>query len=128
MRRTSWQSTDLPVDILAQEDDRGLVIHIPSSISVMNPEAILSTVLSEWRLAERPKRVVLNLNEATHIDSSGMGILIELVHRAAADDVPLLLCGLQPLPRHILERTGLIGWFAICTNVEQALDQRTPAV
>ncbi len=121
MRSTQWLAPIHSGRITAMEDDGSLVIRVPASITVTNAAMIRSGVLAAWQEGGKLRKLILDLSAAAHIDSSGIGTLIEFSHKASADRLPLLLCGLQTSPLRILERTGLIEWFTIHATVEQAL-------
>jgi anti-anti-sigma factor len=64
-------------------------------------------------LAEAPDGVVLDLEQLTFIDSSGLRVLVALAKDAESRSTSL---GLRNLPRHaqrVLEMTGLGDWFEV---------------
>ncbi len=80
-------------------------------------QAEINDVLAE----ERPVRLILDLNGMAHIDSSGIGTLLEGWRNASQRHVPFLLCGLNEAARRTLERTRLTRLFDIRRTVEEAL-------
>jgi anti-anti-sigma factor len=61
-----------------------------------------------------------------HIDSSGIGALLEGLRKASQLQVPFFLCGLNNAARRTLERTRLNRLFDICGTVEEALRRDAP--
>ena len=96
-------------DVTVSEDERGLIAQLQCDISVRNAADVHRILLGAWK--EHPERgeLRIDLGQARHIDSSGVGALMELV----SDGVPLSLCNLQDSPRRLLQRTGLSNLFRI---------------
>ena len=99
---------------LAFLETRGrLEVRILVDLTVMNASAIRNTVLSAWEDRGRPPVLVLDLAGARHIDSSGVGALMEIAHRIEGAGVRLVLSGLNPTAQRMLDRTGLAMLFTI---------------
>ena len=65
--------------------------------------------LLEQTAQDLPKKtLVLELSGLIYIDSSGADALHSLLSRCEQQQVQLILCGLNPQPLDILERTGLL--------------------
>lgn len=123
--------------MLAQVENRCEVIHIetadhrPASVVCVRGDidlrssgqlrAEIDDVLAE----ERPF-LILDLNGMAHIDSSGIGTLLEGLRKASQRRVPFFLCGLNDAARRTLERTRLNRLFDICRTVEEALRSEAP--
>ncbi|MEO8372308.1 MAG: STAS domain-containing protein [Candidatus Solibacter sp.] len=101
--------TEIQTDVTLAEGERGLVAQMQCDISIRNAAEVHRILLGAWK--ERPERgeLLVDLEQARHIDSSGIGALMELVR----DGIPLSLCNLQDSPRRLLERTGLSTLFRI---------------
>jgi anti-sigma B factor antagonist len=56
-------------------------------------------------------RIELDFTAVDYIDSSGLAALVRARQRLTGDDPGLVLIGLSPNLRHILELTGLISFF-----------------
>jgi anti-anti-sigma factor len=102
-------------DITLAEGARGLVARLSGNISIRNAAELQRTLLGAWRARADGGELLLDLEEARRIDSSGIGALLGLVR----DGVPLGLCNLQDSPRRLLERTGLSGLFHIYPALRQ---------
>ena len=81
-------------------------MRILASLTIGNAAAIRTVVLSEWDESGEPEEVILDLQRT---GSSGVGVLLELAHRAGKAGIPLRLCCLQESPRRLFDRTGLGG-------------------
>lgn len=98
------------VGLIIIDDHRRLEIRVLTDIDVRNAASIRTGILSNWE--DRGKEpLVLDLAGARHIDSSGVGVLLEVFHRTDDAGVALILRGLRDAPRRMLERTGLDGFF-----------------
>src|SRR5438270_6394596 len=87
------------------EDKHGLTVRVLSDITTRNSEEICEAIQDEWQAHGKPRRLILDLRGVQHIDSSGVGALMEIQQRATQSNVRLTLCGLQDAPRRLLERT-----------------------
>jgi len=102
-------NSDTQTGVTLAEGERGLVAHLEGNISVRNAADIHRVLLGAWRERADGGELLVDLEQARRIDSSGIGALMELV----SDGVPLGLCNLQESPRRLLERTGLSRLFHI---------------
>jgi anti-sigma B factor antagonist len=69
----------------------------------------------------KPARLVLDLSSVAYMDSSGLATLVEALQNSRKASMPLLLCGLTPRVRSILEIARLNTVFTLCDTREQAL-------
>jgi SulP family sulfate permease len=61
------------------------------------------------RRVEKPPRVlILRLREVVVIDATGLRALEDLLDKARADGTTVVTTGLQPQPRAVLERAGVL--------------------
>jgi len=95
------------------EYEGGLEIRILTDLTILNASAVRAAVLSLWEDRGKPQLLVLDLAGARHIDSSGVGTLLEIGHRIESSGVRLVLAGLNPHSRRMLDRTGLDILFQI---------------
>jgi SulP family sulfate permease len=78
------------------------------------------------RVEGPPKVLILRMREVSVIDATGLRALEELLGKAAADGTKVLMSGLQPQPRRVFERSGLIeriGEENICADIDCALSR-----
>jgi sulfate permease, SulP family len=93
---------------LAIVENQGcLEVRILTSLTALNAATVRTAVLSAWEDRGRPQRLVVDLAGARHIDSSGVGALLEISHRIEDAGVRLVLSGLNRPVRRMLDRTGL---------------------
>ena len=71
--------------------------------------------------AEGFSKIVFDLSKMTHIDSSGLGVLVRLLKQAQEDGVQMRLAGLQPHPQMVFDITKVYRLFEICETVEAAM-------
>jgi len=95
------------------ENQGRLEVRVLTSLTAMNAAAVRAAVLSAWEDRGRPQRLVVDLAGARHIDSSGLGALLEISHRIEDAGVRLVLSGLNRPVRRMLDRTGLDMVFQI---------------
>ena len=82
--------------------------------------AQLKRVFVKLREEDR-RRVVLDLQKVSFVDSTGLGILISLMRQLKEVDGELRLVGLQPEVRSIFEITRLYKVFELRSSIEDAL-------
>ena len=66
-------------------------------------------------------RLVVNLEEVSYMDSSGLAALVEAYRRVKAVSGRLVLCGVGERVRSIFELTKLDRFFTICAHEEEAM-------
>lgn len=70
-------------------------------------------------IAERPRALILQLENVPTMDATGLVALESALSRVASHGTPVILCGLQEQPRELLERAGL---FQRLPGLSQARD------
>jgi anti-anti-sigma factor len=86
---------------------RSLEVHVLTDLTIRNATAIRNGIMSAWEACGRPARLILDLAGARHIDSSGVGALLDVSHRTEDAGIALVIQGLHKAPRRMLQRTGL---------------------
>lgn len=71
---------------------------------------------------EKFQKVVFNLEKMSHIDSSGLGLLVQLLQRANIKGGSLKLACLQPHPRIVFDITKVYRVFDIYDTEAAALE------
>ena len=66
------------------------------------------------------KKIVFDLSKMAHIDSSGLGVLVQFQKRANAEGIAIRLAGLLPHPRLVFDITKVFRVFDIYDTVEAA--------
>jgi anti-sigma B factor antagonist len=73
-------------------------------------------------LAKGQKKIVLNMDNVTYIDSAGLGTLVAAHHSAKQQGAGLRLCNLGSKFQEVLQVTKLLTVFDVYDNEKQALD------
>lgn len=69
---------------------------------------------------ETGKNLLVDLSKMTHIDSSGLGVLVRTLQKARAAGGEMRLACLQPHPRIVFDITKVFRVFEIFDTVEEA--------
>jgi anti-sigma B factor antagonist len=101
------------VEISTRRMDKTTILDISGDIDLAHSSEVRRVVLVEFREKRTPK-VLLNLIEVNYIDSSG----------EASRDVGsrLILFGLSPIAREVLQLSRLLTIFEIYDTEEKALE------
>ena len=81
----------------------------------------LRAEINQLLTLDHPARLILDLKGVTHIDSSGVGALLEGFRDAKKRHLRFTLSGLNGSLHRMLERTHLIMLFDVRPTVEEAL-------
>ena len=74
-------------------------------------------------LENKPRKIILNLREVEHVDSSGLGALVFLMQKVRQEGGELILCGLNTSLQTLMQISKLHHLFKICSSVEEALSR-----
>ncbi len=96
------------------------ILDISGDIDLANSPAMRKVLLGEIKEKHTPK-VLLNLKNVRYIDSSGIASLVEGLKAARDNGARLILYGLSPSVREVLELSRLQKIFEIYETEEQAL-------
>jgi anti-sigma B factor antagonist len=99
--------------------DTGVVVDVSGEVT-LDDSPRLHKKLVEITDAN-PSRLIINMTEVTHIDSSGVGTLVDVYRRVHANGGRLLLFGLSTRVRGIFEITKLDSFFTIVESEDEAL-------
>ena len=72
-------------------------------------------------IAQKPKRLVVDLTRVTYLDSSGLAVLIEAMQDVQQYGGKFALANVQPSVHHIFEIARLDQVFQIAPDVDSAL-------
>ncbi|MGB2668172.1 MAG: STAS domain-containing protein [Candidatus Acidiferrum sp.] len=108
------------MQIAARHSDRMTILDISGDIDLANSPAMRKVLLGEIKDKHTPK-VLLNLKNVRYIDSSGIASLVEGLKAARDNGARLILYGLSPSVREVLELSRLQKIFEIYDSEEQAL-------
>ncbi len=107
-----------------------LIIRIDGPLFFANASLVRDGILARLGMATpQPAEVVLDLEETSELDITGIEMLGELLDHLAARHVRLVLTGLHAHVREMLQRTGLtdrIGEAHLYASVREAVIGTTP--
>ena len=108
------------MQISARQLDRTTILDITGDIDLANSPQVRKAVLREVR-ENRTPRVVMNLTKVRYIDSSGVASLVEALKASRDLGLRLILFGLSPSAREVLQLSRLLKIFEVYENEDQAL-------
>jgi anti-sigma B factor antagonist len=108
------------VQIAARQSGGGVIFDISGDIDLANSPAMRKTLLGEIK-DKHTVKVYLNLKNVRYIDSSGIASLVEGLKASRDHGARMILYGLSPSVREVLELSRLQKIFEIYDSEEQAL-------
>ena len=95
------------------------------NVFLVQGEINISTALELKKSFEKSpaKKVVVDLEKVTYIDSSGLATLVEMLKRVKGQGGSLGLAGMTEKVRSLFEITKLDKLFTICENQTEALNR-----
>ena len=102
-----------------EKDGRTLVIAPEGRVDSVSSGELERLVVS--RIDAGEKRVVLDLSAVEYISSAGLRVLLLAAKRLKEPPAGLVLCGMGPSVRTVLELAGFLPLFAVEARREQAL-------
>jgi len=108
------------VQIAARQSGGGVTFDISGDIDLANSPAMRKTLLGEIK-DKHTVKVFLNLKNVRYIDSSGIASLVEGLKASRDHGARMILYGLSPSVREVLELSRLQKIFEIYDSEEQAL-------
>jgi len=102
------------VSITTEELPDGLVLSPKGDIDLSRSPSMRAQVTAAMR--KSPKRLVIDLSGVSYMDSSGVATLVEALQSTRKAGAKLLLCGLTPRVRSILEISRLDTVFSIVAD------------
>lgn len=97
----------------------GSILHMEGRLTFEEAEAVHKGLDQAWRA--RPRRLVVNLENCTYADSSGVAMLVSAMKLAWSEGLGFVLVGLQPQVRNVLEMNRLDTRFETRPTIEDAL-------
>jgi anti-sigma B factor antagonist len=108
------------VQISARRMDQTTILEISGDIDLAHSTEVRKAVLQEFREKRTPK-VILNMHDVNYIDSSGVASLVEGLKAARDVGSRLILIGLSPIAREVLQISRLLKIFEIYDTEEMAM-------
>ncbi|MGB6429725.1 MAG: STAS domain-containing protein [Candidatus Acidiferrales bacterium] len=109
------------MQISARRLDKTTIFDVSGDIDLAHSGEVRRVVLVEFREKRTPK-VLLNLIEVNYIDSSGVASLVEGLKASRDVGSRLILFGLSPIAREVLQLSRLLTIFEIYDTEEKALE------
>jgi anti-sigma B factor antagonist len=108
------------VDIVARYSQGWVIFDLAGDIDLANSPAMRKVLLTEIK-EKHSRKVFLNLTNVRYIDSSGIASLVEGLKASRDTGARLILYGLSPAVREVMELSRLQKIFEIYPSEEQAL-------
>ena len=108
------------MQISARRTEDTTIFDVSGDIDLANSPEMRKALLGELR-EKRTPRVVVNMTKVRYIDSSGVASLVEGLKASRDTGTRLLLFGLSPSAREVLQLSRLLRIFEVFENEEQAL-------
>ena len=111
------------MQIDARSSEGRVILDVKGDIDLAHSPAMRKALLGEIK-EKRTPTVLLNLGKVRYMDSSGIASLVEGLKAARDLGTRLILYGLTPTVREVMELSRLQRIFEIYDNEEQALSAR----
>ena len=108
------------MQISARRLDKTTILDISGDIDLAHSTEVRRVVLQEFREKRTPK-VILNLSDVRYIDSSGVASLVEGLKASRDVGSRLILFGLSPIAREVLQLSRLLKLFEIYDTEDMAV-------
>jgi anti-sigma B factor antagonist len=108
------------VQIAARHSEGGVIFDISGDIDLAHSPAMRKALLGEIK-EKHTRKVFLNLTSVRYIDSSGIASLVEGLKASRDNGARMILFGLSPSVREVMELSRLQKIFEIYDSEEQAL-------
>ena len=106
--------------IATRQTEGRVIIDVSGDIDLAHSPVMRKALLGEIKEKKTPK-VLLNLRNVRYIDSSGIASLVEGLKASRDIGSRMILYGLSPAVREVMELSCLQRIFEIYDNEEQAL-------
>lgn len=99
--------------------DARIPLHAPErAIDITNSGELRDAMLEQLEAGART--LVVDLSNVRYVDSSGLSSLVHVATTAEKTNGSIVLCGLDPSVRKVLEMTRLTEYFEITDDLESA--------
>jgi len=110
----------MPTTQVETPERRASVVSVGGDIDWTNT-AELHAAIIQALTSDRLTRLVVDLEGVSHIDSSGLGTLLDGLQEAKRMNIRFTLCGVKASLRRVLERMRLTTLFDIRATRREAL-------
>lgn len=94
-----------------EEADGIGIVRFLDRIELYQAETIRSSIM-DWVGTARPKGMIFSFADVPYIDSSGVGVFVNLQYRLS-ERLPMRLCRMSSTVRDVLTFTNLVSAFSI---------------
>lgn len=108
------------MDIQEKEQNGIVILDIQGEIDLYNAPDIKSFILK--KIESQKYNIIINLQEVSYIDSSGIGALISSLSNLKKYQGTLKITNIHDSVKKVFELTKLTSFFEIFDNAEAALD------
>ena len=98
-------------------DEKLLKVSVEGRLVAAVAPALREEVMSKMKAGTN---VLFDLGKMVHIDSSGLGVLVQVLQKAKADGGKVVLAALQAGPKIVFDITKVSRVFEIVQTVEDA--------
>jgi len=102
---------------ITEEENKVLKVDIEGRLVASVAPALREDVLAKM---SDGTNVLFNLKRMVHIDSSGLGVLVQILQKAKAGGGKVVLASLQPGPKIVFDITKVSRVFEIVDKEEDA--------
>ena len=106
------------VAVTKRKSGDATILDVVGNIDLHSSPEIRRVLLQEFETGGA--RLLLNLSGARYIDSSGVASLIEGLKAARESNGKLILYGLSPTVRQVIELSRLTKFFNVCADETEA--------
>ncbi len=111
---------DKPSSVRAiRHDAAATVVALAGDIDLHHVPEVHPVLLGEC--AKKPPMLIIDLGDVGYMDSSGVGVLVQVFQRVKASNGKLRLTRMRDRVRSVFEITKLDKYFVICDSEEEAI-------
>ena len=99
------------------KDDRLLTVSLSGRFVASVAPSVRDEILGQMNEGDN---VLFDLSKMVHIDSSGLGVLVQILQKAKAGGGKVVLAALQSAPKIVFDITKVSRVFEIVPTVEDA--------
>lgn len=110
----------MPVSITTRQTGVATVVDIMGEVTLFNAPELRKVLMDLFKVRKAP-RVIVNMTNASYIDSAGVACLVEALKVARESKLGLALYGLNRVAKEVFELTRLISVFEVYGTEDEAL-------
>lgn len=110
----------MPVSIRTRQSGAATIVDVTGEITLFNTPELRKILMDLLKVRKAP-RVIVNMTNASYIDSAGVACLVEALKVARESKLGLALFGLNRVAKEVFELTRLIHVFEVYGTEEEAL-------